>query len=319
MRWRAGTSGARSPCVLLSRSTRPSKLRAEAPESREERSASSIKLSGRQEMMTINASRRTAGGMTSNNSASPPSLAVLIMASCSRSSCNSLTEAGPCRTPGAGPGPAQHEPAALVPASFQAERRRERDRLFQRLPLFGRGLGSRQPRIDQDGQVLLILLLEFLDHQLAATGRCSPVDPPRAVARAIIAQSMVFHLLRGTVVPLAAAVFRRLPLHLEPAPRQTADRGINHDLVGQADRDAMLDQSKRRAGAHIQIAKSILAAPGARGTPSESAHRSRPATLAKKTRGVTLTAPVIERSTGTSESSRKTARAPYQRRPFSRV
>ncbi len=89
--------------MLLSKSTRPSKLRAEAPESRDERSASSIKLSGRHEMMTISASRRTAGGMTSNNSASPPSLAGLIMASCSRSSCKSLTEAGPCRTPGAGP------------------------------------------------------------------------------------------------------------------------------------------------------------------------------------------------------------------------
>ena len=196
-------------------------------------------------MMTSSASRRTAGGMTSNNSASPPSLAGRIMASCSSSSCSSLTEAGPCRTPGVGPGPAQDEPAALVPAGLQAERRRERDRLLERLALFGRGLGPRQPGIDQDRQVLLVLLLEFLDHQLAAAGRRPPVDPPRAVAGAVIAQSMVFHLLRRAVVPLAAPVLGRLPLHLEPAPGQLADPGIDHDLVGKRDRDAMLDQPER--------------------------------------------------------------------------
>ena len=143
------------------------------------------------------------------------------MASCSSSSCKQLDRSRPLPHARRGARPAQHEPAALVPAGLQAKRRRERDRLFQCLPLFGRGLGSRQPGIDQDGQVLLVLLLELLDHQLAPAGRCPPVDPPRAVARAIIAQAMVFHLLRRAVMPLAAAVFGRLPLHLEPAPRQT--------------------------------------------------------------------------------------------------
>ena len=102
-------------------------------------------------------------------------------------------------------GPAQDEPAPLVPAGLQAERRRERDRLLDGFPLLGGRLGARQPRIDQDRQVLLVLLLELLDHQLAAAGRRPPVDPPRAVARAVIAQPMVFHLLRRTVMPLARA------------------------------------------------------------------------------------------------------------------
>ena len=39
--------GSRSPWVLLSRKHAPSKLRAVAPESRDDRSASSIRFSGR--------------------------------------------------------------------------------------------------------------------------------------------------------------------------------------------------------------------------------------------------------------------------------
>ena len=59
------------------------------------------------------------------------------------------------------------------------------------------------------------------------------MNPARAVARAIIAQTVGIPLAAPErSCRLAAAVFRRLPLHLEPAAGdQTADRGINHDLV----------------------------------------------------------------------------------------
>ena len=55
-----------------------------------------------------------------------------------------------------------------MPAGLQADRRGERDGLLDRLALLGRRLRPRQPGVDQDRQVLLVLLLEFLDHQLAA-------------------------------------------------------------------------------------------------------------------------------------------------------
>ncbi len=230
-----------------------------------------------------------------------------------------MTEAGPCRTPGAGPVQprtsrrpwcrqvSRQSVAANEIACSSASR------------CSGAGLGARQPGIDQDGQVLLVLLLELLDHQLAAPGRRPPVDPARAVARAVIAQPVVFHLLRRAVVPLAAPVFGRLPLHLKPAAGQMADLGINDDLVGQRDRDPMLDQAERRPGAQIEIAKPILAAPGARALPADPRAIAAGDPGEEDPRRQRSTAPATERSTGTRESSMNTARAAYQRRPFSSV
>ena len=115
-------------------------------------------------------------------------------------------------------------PAAAPGAGRSRGRAWPRTRSPARRPRAARGpSGARQPRVDQDGQVLLVLLLEFLDHQLAAPGRRPPVDPARAVAGAIVAQAVVFHLLRRAVVPLAAAVLGRLTLHLKPAARETPD------------------------------------------------------------------------------------------------
>ena len=89
-------------------------------------------------------------------------------------------------------------------AGLQADRRGEPDRLLQRLALLGRHLGPGEPRVEQDGQVLLVLLLELLDHRLAEPRRGPPVDPARAVAGPVVAQAVVFLLLRRAVVPLAA-------------------------------------------------------------------------------------------------------------------
>src|SRR6185312_1282158 len=151
--------------------------------------------------------------------------------------------------------PAQQEPTPLVPARLEADGRREGDHLFHGLSLLVRRLAARQPRVDEDGQVLLVLLLEFLDHQLAAPGRRPPVDPPRAIAGAVIAQAVVFHLLRRAIVALAAAMFAGLALDQEPAAGQLPDPGIDDDLVGQRDRDAMLDDPEGRARADIEVAE----------------------------------------------------------------
>src|SRR5580698_8370279 len=104
-------------------------------------------------------------------------------------------------------------------ARLQTQGSRERDRLLQGLALFGRGLGTRQPGINQDRQVLLILLLELFDHQLAAPRRRAPVDPTWAVARTVIAQAVIFNLHGRAVVPLAAAVLGGLSEQLKPASR----------------------------------------------------------------------------------------------------
>ncbi len=99
-----------------------------------------------------------------------------------------------------------------MPAGLQADRRGELDRLLQRLALLGRDLGPGQPGVEQDRQVLLVLLLELLDHRLAEPGRGPPVDPARAVAGPVVAQAVVLLLLRRAVVPLAAAGLARLAL-----------------------------------------------------------------------------------------------------------
>ena len=140
-----------------------------------------------------------------------------MTASCSSSSWSSLTEAGPWRTPGRRAGPAQEQAAALAPAGLQADRRGELDRLLQRLALLGRDLAPRQPGVEQDRQVLLVLLLELLDHRLAEPRRGPPVDPARAVAGAVVAQAVILLLLRRAVVPLAAAGLGRLALDQVPA------------------------------------------------------------------------------------------------------
>ena len=217
--------------MLLRVNTRPSRLRAEVPENRDDRSASSIRLSGRVEMidqqrLTQHGRRHDVEQFGESPFADRPHDGQLLEELVQQFDRGRALPHARRR-----PRPAQNESAALVPAALETERGRERNRLFERLPLFGGGLGARQPRIDQDGQVLLVLLLEFLDHQLAAAGRRPPMDPARAVAGPVIAQPVVFHLLRRTVMPLAAPVLGRLALHLKPATGQMADLGINQHLV----------------------------------------------------------------------------------------
>src|SRR5690348_484208 len=101
----------------------------------------------------------------------------------------------PLADPAGGARPAQEQSPPLPPTGFQTGSRRERDGLLDRLSLVRGGLGSRQPGVDQNGQVLLVFLLELLDHQLAALGRCAPVDPSGAVTGPVIAQTVVFLLL----------------------------------------------------------------------------------------------------------------------------
>ena len=56
------------------------------------------------------------------------------------------------------------------------------------------------------------------------------MDPPGAVAGAIVAQAVIFLLLRRAIVALARSVLARLTLELEPPPRELSDLGIDHDL-----------------------------------------------------------------------------------------
>ena len=103
-----------------------------------------------------------------------------MMASCSRSSCSSLTDAGPGGTPGDVP----VQPRTIRRPWCRAVSSTTSPRTRSPLPssLAARwSPGARQPGIDQDCQVLLVLVLEFLDHELTAASRCSPVDPAWAV------------------------------------------------------------------------------------------------------------------------------------------
>ena len=264
-----------------------------------DRSASSIRLTAGSRRMISEPRGAWPAGRTSNSSASPPSVAGPHHGELLEQLVEELDRRRALAGPPAGPGPAQEEPPPLVAAGLQAERRRERDRLLEGLALLGGHLGPGQPGVDQDRQVLLVLLLELLDHQLAAPGRGPPVDPARAVARS--------GNRAGRDIPPAGPSGRaagpggsRSPAAgLEPAPGELADPRIDEDLVGMRDRDAALDQPERRAGAEVEVAEAVLAAAGALRLPADP-HPVAAGTRAKKTRGVTLVAPATERSTGTS-------------------
>ena len=172
--------GIRSPWVALSKITRPIKLRAAVPESREERSASSRRFSGRVEMMIRIASRSTTGGSTSSSSASPPrwTAAGSPVARAVRGAVSptpdrvGLPVRGPS-SPGSADGPGDGR------SPGKPSRRK---RSIVPPPRAARpSPSSRQPGVNQDCHVLFVLLLEFLDHQFAALRRGPPVDPPRAI------------------------------------------------------------------------------------------------------------------------------------------
>ncbi len=135
---------------------------------------------------------------------------------------------------------------------------------------------------------------------------------------AVIAEAVIFHLLRRAVVPLAAAVLGRLPLDQEPSAGQLADRGVDDDLVGQRDRDAMLDDPERRPACRCPGRGSGNVRDADSGTAIAADGGRCPGTRGKKTRGVMVVAPGTVRSTGMSESSTNKASAAYHRRPFSR-
>ena len=155
-------------------------------------------------------------------------------------------------------GPAQDQTPPLVSAGLQADGRRERDRLLDGLALLGRRLGPRQPGVDEDRQILLVLLLELLDHQFIALRRRPPVDPALTIAGSIIAKAVILHLLRGLIVPLSPTILGRLSLDQEPASGELADLRVHDDLVGERDRHAVLNDSERSPGPDVEIAESIF-------------------------------------------------------------
>src|SRR5262249_51831692 len=121
----------------------------------------------------------------------------------------------------------------------------EGDRQLDGFSLLRARLASWKPGVDQDREVLFVLVLELLDHQLAATCRRAPMDPPWAVAGAIIPKPMVFDLLGRPVMTLALAALCRLALKLKPATGQMSDPGIDEDSFGVRNRDPMLDEPER--------------------------------------------------------------------------
>src|SRR5262249_35916155 len=137
----------------------------------------------------------------------------------------------PMTDSGARSRPTQHQPAAMVPAGLEADRGGKGNHLLHTLALLVRRLAAREPGGDQERQVLFVLLLEFLHHELAAPGRGPPVHPPRAIPGPVIAQPMVFDLLRRAVVALPAAVLSGLALDQEPAAAQLPQTGIDDELI----------------------------------------------------------------------------------------
>src|SRR5262249_25151366 len=156
--------------------------------------------------------------------------------------------------------PAQKEPPAVMPARFEADGRGELDDPLECVALLGRDLAPREPRVEQNGQVLLVLLFELLDHRLSEPRRGPPVDPPRAVAGRILAGAVI-SLRRGRPVgALAGMSLRGLPLQELPPPRELADPRIDHELRGVDGRHPALDQPERRARDDVEHPETVLAA-----------------------------------------------------------
>ena len=248
--------------------------------------------------MTRTASRSVAGGRTSNRADERPLGRGPHHGQLLQELVEELDRGGPLADAGRRPGPAQEQPTALLPARLQADRRGEPDRLLQRLALFGRHLGPRQPGVEQDRQVLLVLLLELLDHRLAEPGRGPPVDPARAVAGPVVAQAVIFLLLGRAVVPLPAPGLRRLALDQVPAPGQLADRRVDDQAVGLGDRDPPFQQAERRAGDQLHRPEPIPARASGCGPASGPAPAPGRAPGRRRRAASGPTAPETSRSTG---------------------
>ena len=193
----------------------------------------------------------------------------LITASCSRSSWSSLTEAGPCRTPGVGP---VQPRTSLRPWWRQVSRQSVAANgiacsIASRCS--GAGLGPRQPGIDQDGKVLLVLLLEFLDHRLAAAGRRPPVDPAAGCRRAGSRAARGIPPAAPSGRAAGRAGSRSPAAAQEPATGEMADLGINQHLVGDERSRAVLHQAERGPRPQIEVAELVLAPFGARALPAD--------------------------------------------------
>ena len=180
----------------MSTIARDSKFRDEDPASRDDRSASSARLIGRVETMIKSESSQRRGGQRVDQFGKRPLGGGTKQGQTLQQLVQQLDRGRALTDLGGRSGPAQDQPPSLAAAGLQTDRGRERDRLLHGLTQLGGDLGPGQPGVDQYGQVLLVLLLELLDHQLAAAGRGPPVDPPWAVARAIVAQPVIFLLLR---------------------------------------------------------------------------------------------------------------------------
>ena len=197
-----------------------------APESRVDRSASSIRLTGRVETTIRIASRSVAaGGRRTGPRAAPR------WRGADRELFEQLVEQLDRRRALADPGGrARSSPARSrrpgEPAGLQADRRGEPDHLLERLALLGRDLGPRQPRVEQERQVLLVLLLELLDHRLAEPRGGPPVDPARAVAGPVVAQAVILLLLRERSCRWPRGS-RSPALEQVPAPGELAHRRIH--------------------------------------------------------------------------------------------
>ena len=71
-------------------------------------------------------------------------------------------------------------------------------------------------------------------------------------------------------MPLAHPVLVGQPLKLEPAPREPADLGVNHDLVGKGNRDPPFDEAERCTRSQVEVPEPILAPPRARALPANT-------------------------------------------------
>jgi hypothetical protein len=128
-------------------------------------------------------------------------------------------------------GPAQQDTAALMSTGLKADRGGEANHLFEDFALIRGDLGAREPRINEEGQVLVILVLELLHHRLAEASGGAPVDPARGISGPVFTEAVIVLLPHGAIGSATAASFGGFPKQLIPAPGDPADAWVNNQLV----------------------------------------------------------------------------------------
>src|SRR6185312_3661842 len=117
--------------------------------------------------------------------------------------------------------------------------------------------------IEQDRQVLLMLLLELLDHRLTQPRRGPPVDPSRAIARPVVSQAVIFLLLGRDIMASPSSSLARFAIDMLPAPGELAARGVDRQQGRIADRDPTFQEAEGRPRREVEGPESVL--PSSRG------------------------------------------------------